>query len=184
MTVTLTEQELTELVRNIVTQVLDGTVVDPDKVCVDTIHGKLDLLSEMAYKRKDYKAKVDALSEEVIRNLCLVLYSRIIGGNPNRGHWGSELLSYLLHMARYKLKNERSWEDREDVIREVWDDNDYFEPRSIEFVIYAKFKKEGIDTDSREFIRVVHDCIDQFNVLLHLVSVGNIKDITEYVEKL
>lgn len=82
------------------------------------------LITEMAFKRKVYKEKVDNLSAQIIENICLIRHCVIYDDQNNRKHWGDELKGHLLTMARYNLKNSRKLEYKEEVIREVWDEND------------------------------------------------------------
>ena len=88
----------------------------------------------------------------------------------------------MLTVARYNIKGANSPLDKEQAIREVWNDNDYFEPKTIEYAIHNKFRKEGFDTSSVEFMQVISDCLDSFNTLIPIVANGVIADINDYTE--
>lgn len=184
MIITLTENQLKDIIRETLEEFVNGKSNDAETICQKLLEEKKSLISEMAFKRKDYKRKIDNLSAQIIENWCLIRHCAIYGDKNNRKHWGDELKGHLLTVARYNLKGTDSWEDKEQAIREVWNENDYFEPKTIEYVIHNKFRKEGFDTESAEFLQIIDDCINSFNTIIHLVSVGGIPEIYQYVDKL
>lgn len=154
-----------------------------DEIVESAISAHRSVLYEMAFKRKDYKDKVDNLSQQIIENWCLVRHCTICGDPYGlKSHWLDELKGHLLTVARYNIKGANSPLDKEQAIREVWNDNDYFEPKTIEYAIHNKFRKEGFDTSSVEFLQVISDCLESFNTLIPIVANGVIADIYDYTE--
>ena len=185
MIYTITEKQLCEIVSEAVNRCLLDEDSDVGLLCETVVQKHLGALNEMAFKRKDYKEKIDNESSQIIINWCLVHYCTLFGDvNRCKEHWCGELRGHILTAARYNLKGEKTSEDKEQAIREVWNDNDYFLPKTIEYVIYNKFKKEGLDTSGVVFVQVIADCINSFNDIIRLVSHGDIREISDYVDSL
>lgn len=185
MLYTISENDLKNIVKESIEKALDEKKTPLDEIISSVLSSNRPLLSEMELKRKDYKDKIDNLSAQMIENWCLIHYCRISDiDNTSINQWKSELTEDLLTAARYNIKGTDKWEDKEQAIREVWNDNDYHFPNTIEYVIYNKFHKEGLDTDNEIFLKTISDCITSFNVLLHLISLGDIKELCDYVNDL
>lgn len=180
----LTEDDLQSLVKKAIERhVSEG--LDIASSVQSAISECRAMLNEMAFKRRDYKEKIDNVSAQIIENWCLVRYCKLFMDDKRcMAHWADELRGHLITAARYNIKGTSRSEDKEQVIREIWSDNDYYEPKTIEYVIYNKFRKESIETSSKEFLQVIADCIGEFNGLIQLISVGSLEDISAYVEKL
>lgn len=184
MVYSLTETELKELIREIVCKVVSNVPEISEETMDKVLAEKRQYLTEMAFKRKDYKEKIDNLSSQIVENWCLIRHCRLYNEMDNCKHWMDELKGHLLTVARYNIKGTDSWQDKEQAIREVWNDNDYFEPKTIEYVIHNKFRKEGFDSDSDGFLQIINDCINSFNTLLHLIAIGKISELYHYVDSL
>ena len=184
MLYTLTKTELSSIIKEAIENYINSKDADIESIAKDVIDEHKQYIFEMAYKRKEYKEKIDNLSPQIIENWCLIRHCALYNNQNNRVHWGDELKGHLLTVARYNIKGTDRWEDKEQAIREVWNNNDYFEPRTIEYVINNKFRKEGFDRNSEKFLEIIHDCISSFNKLIHLMSLGDINDLYEYVDSL
>lgn len=185
MLYTISENDLKNIVKESIERLLDEKKTPLDEVISSVLSSNRPLLTEMAFKRKDYKDKIDNISAQIIENWCLIHYCHISDtDNPAINHWKNELRGHLLTAARYNIKGTDKWEDKEQAIREVWNDNDYHFPNTIEYVIYNKFHKENLNTDNEIFIKTISDCITSFNVLLHLISLGDIRELSDYVNNL
>jgi len=182
MIYSISEKELEEIVLEVVNKNVDGS--DLRDTINEIVREKCGAINEMAYKRKEYKEKIDALSSQVIENWCLIRHCTLSGSRKYKKHWSDELRGHLLTLARYNIKGRNNWEDKEQAIREVWLNNDYNTPRSIEYVIHNKFRKEGFDTKSDLFIEIIEDCINSFDRIISLISSWNISDIDDYVSSL
>ena len=147
----------------------------------------------MALKRKDYKSKVDGIAPQIkskvdgiapqiIENIALVRHCAITHTTNNLRHWKTELRGHLLTISRFNLKGTNNWDDKESAIREVWDENDFFLPKTIELTINNKFKKENISTEDNAFVETVADTINTFNTLIHTICTGEIEDIDGFIE--
>ena len=178
----LTDRELKQIVRESVCRFLS----ENNECVADSVANVMDnhrgYLLEMAFKRKEYKDKIDNLSAQIIENWCLIRHCRIYNDENSHKHWSDELKGHLLSVTRYNIKGTEKWEDREQAIREVWDNNDYFDAKTIEYVIHNKFRKENFDTNSKEFLAIIHDCINSFNTLIHLIALGDIYALYNYVD--
>ena len=184
MLLTLTEQELKNIIEESLIKYKKGCGSSLEEAIGKVLKPKLKYLTEMALHKKEYKQKVDGLSSQIIENWCLIRHCRLYKQKTNLKHWKDELKGHLLTVARANLKGSNTWEDKEQAIREVWNSNDYFTPKSIVYTIHNKFRKEGFDTDSVEFLQIVNDCINSFNTLIHLISLGEIPEIYQYVDSL
>lgn len=70
----------------------------------------------------------------------------------------------------------------ETVIREVFDDNNYNDASILNYVIIMKFKKEGINTECKNFRKIIKDCIASFDTLIHLMAAGDLNAVFDYVD--
>ena len=183
MIITLTENELRSIIKDAVFEFVENKK-DIDAVCGTVLNEHKDFLFEMAFKRKDYKQRIENLSAQIIENWCLIRHSSFHDETNLKKYWCVELKGHLLTVARYNIKGSDKAEDKEQAIREVWDENDYFDPKTIEYVIHNKFRKEGFDTDSIEFLKIINDCINSFNIMLPLISEGDISKLYNYVDNL
>ena len=100
----------------------------------------------------------------------MVHYCSIIGRTEYNIHWSDELRGNLLTASRFSIKGNDSVESRMKVLQELWSENDYNQAQFLNMTVVNKFIKEGIDTSSTEYGRVLEDCIgseqDLFNVIL------------------
>lgn len=182
MIISLDESSLRSIIEDAVREYVSGRS-DISAVAESAVSRHRSSLYEMAFRRKEYKNKVDNLSQQIIENWCLVRHCTICGGpNGLKEHWKDELKGYLLTVARYNIKGPNTPLDKEQAIREVWDANDYFDPKTVEYAIHNKFRKEGFNTSSPESLQVISDCIDSFNTLIPLVANGVIEALDNYVE--
>lgn len=145
---------------------------------------RLRMLNEMAFKRKEYKEKVSNLSAQIIENWCLVRHAVVSGDRDNLGHWGEELFTHLMACARLRLKGDDSFEKRLYTLDEVWRDYDYYDEDTIDFVIQAKFLKEGISIMGKEYAQILMDCVQGAHKILEVIASHDSGEIKDYVQTL
>lgn len=167
-TITLTESQLREIVKETLTRVLQ----------------EKPLLTEMALPRKTYKERIRGLSCQLLENWCLVRYCSLIGQEQYKKHWSDELRGHMLSMSRLSMKGNDSIEARKKVFEEVWDDEDYNNPQLLTMVIANKFINEGIDVNSESVTRSIMDCINAKNDIIGVILLRDINKITQYVQSL
>ena len=60
---------------------------------------------EMAYDRKELKKRVEALTNQIIENWCLIKYCTLYDNeNRNKNHWKQELRAHLYNIYEMKIK--------------------------------------------------------------------------------
>ena len=183
MTYQITENVLKDIVLECVSKTLrNDNGKNFDEIFEGSMKKHKKHVFEMALKRKDYKSKVDGIAPQIIENIALVRHCAITHTTNNLRHWKMELRGHLLTISRFNLKGANKWEDKESTIREVWDENDFFLPRTIELTINNKFKKENISTEDNAFVETVADTINTFNTLIHIICTGEIEDIDRFIE--
>ncbi|MBP5722943.1 MAG: hypothetical protein J6X18_05150 [Bacteroidales bacterium] len=172
------EQTLRKLIKECITNRLQNDK-DFEEVFQEAIRRNKRRLVEMAIRRKDYKSKVEGTAPQIIQNICLLRHCVIFGETNNKVHWGNELKTHMLNVMDWEIKGSNDYGTKETVIREVW--NIYFDPKSVESTIYTTFRKEGFDVKGKEFLEIISDCINSFNILTRILSSGNREDVREFV---
>ena len=167
-TITLTESQLREVVKETLTRVLQ----------------EKPLLTEMALSRKTYKERIRGLSCRLLEKWCLVRYCSLIGQEQYKKHWSDELRGHMLSMSRLSMKGNDSIEARQKVFEEVWADEDYNNPQLLTMVIANKFINEGIDVNSESVTRSIMDCIKAKSDIIGVILLIDINKITQYVQSL
>lgn len=80
-TITLTESQLREVVKETLTRVLQ----------------EKPLLTEMALPRKTYKERIRGLSCQLLENWCLVRYCSLIGQEQYKKHWSMVIANKFIN---------------------------------------------------------------------------------------
>ena len=181
MTYQITEKVLRDIVRECVSRTIKNKNSNLDEVFDSTLRRYKKNIFEMAFKRKEYKDRVEDLAPQIIENIALIRHCSIYNETNNKRHWSLKLRGHLLTVSRFNLKGSNNWEDKESAIREVWEDNDFFLPRTIELTINNKFTREKFDTYSESFLQVISDTINTFNTLIHVICTGEIEDIDNFI---
>lgn len=168
--VNLSESQLREIIKESVKQVLEAK--------------EKHLLMEMPYPRNVYKEKIDNEMPQILINWCLVHYCTQTGEIQLKKHWKGELRGHLSTAARHSIKGNDAPEKRLKVFNEIWEENDYSMPNSMNLTIYNKFYEEGIDTQSDEYATTIIDCIKGIQELFNVILSRNTETITQYVESI
>lgn len=143
---------------------------------------KRGLITEMAFKRKEYKKRIDDLFPQVIENLALVTERTLTGVDLCKTHWSQELRGHLFTITRFNLKDE-SERKRFDVLCEIIRENDYYDPKVIKMVILNKFMVEKIDIADTPLMReICEKVIEDIKVLIELISNKDIDAICKFVD--
>ena len=143
---------------------------------------KKGLLLEMPYPRGVYKNKVDDKMPQVLINWCLVHYCTLCGRENLKKHWKDELRGHMAEIARLSLKKNDSLEKRRKVFDEVWYENDYNVPNTMNLTVCNKFLNENIDINSEEYETTILDCIMSYDNLVEAMMSRNISVIYNYIE--
>ena len=167
-TIKLTETQLREIIKKSVEQVLEAR--------------EKHLLIEMPYSRGVYKEKIDNELPQILINWCLVHFCTLTGREQLKKHWKGELRGHLETSARHSIKGNDAPEKRQKVFNEVWEENDYSMPNSMNLTIHNKFYEEGIDTKSNEYATTIIDCIKRIQEVFDIILSRNTETITQYVE--
>ena len=143
------------------------------------------LLSEMAVKRNEYKAKIDNLFPQVLENWCLVHYCTLVGGIETQSHWADELRGHLLSVSRFAIKGNDSCKSRQKVLQEIWEENDYSVPKFLNMTIINKMLDEkSIDVSSSEYGQTLIDCIKAKQDIFNTILSRDINIISEYTRNI
>lgn len=148
---------------------------------------KKELILEMAYERKMFKALLTNFSRQIVENWCLVRYVKISGDKQELlVHWSNELISYISNAASNKIKGNNGIKSRIKAISEVWNDEKEYnqDVNIINLTICAKFLKEGIDTHSPVYFQVLNDCIKASDSIINIIAEANPNSITDYVSSI
>ena len=148
---------------------------------------KKQLLTEMAYERKVFKALITYLSQQVIENWCLVRYGRLCNMDEGRiNHWKTELITHLAKVANNKLKKNNSIKARTKAINEVWvDEKEYAtDANAINLAIYGKFLSEKLNINKDIYYQAINDCKAASADIVSAIASQSIDAITEYVRTL
>ena len=164
----LTEEELHRLVKTVT-----------NKVLIE------ELLTEMAYPRKEFVRMVYDKLQQIIQNWCLVRYSTLTGNNPNKAHWQTELLTHIVSVASNKIKKNNSYQNRLKATKEVWEkkecDRDI---KVIGMLALPKFIEEGIDYKDVICKQVFYDCMNASSNLIQIIAAADEEAIKQYVESI
>lgn len=126
------------------------------------------LLTEMAYERKMFKAIITNLSTQIVQNWCLVRFAKLEGGNnPNLNHWKSKLIAHLSNAASNKIKRINSYNSKLKAISEVWvNEKEYAtDTNVIDLTVQGIFLEEQLD-------------------IISVIASGNPQIINDYVSNL
>jgi len=164
-----------------------GKRMDEHMTSTEAEKYKTQLLTEMAYERKMFKAIITNLSQQIIQNWCLIRYGRV--AKTDEGlitHWKSELLAHLNNAASNKIKNNNSLLSRIKAISEVWTNEKEYstDENVINLTIYSKFIEEGIDVSSDAYKQVLHDCMMASNAIINAIASESAEQISQYVNSL
>ena len=164
-------QELETLVRKIVTE------------CLNEERNRM-LLNEMSFNRNVFKDKVGDLSQQILENWCLIRYCTLRKNMEDlKKHWMSELKGHLLSVMRFKLKGDDKYETRLKVIKEIWNEYEYFNTYNLDITIRHKFEEENVDTINDTFYNeVIKDCIEYGNEdLIEIIAMRDANEIYDYI---
>lgn len=164
----LTESGLREMIKKSVEQVLEAK--------------EKHLLMGMPYPRGVYKDKIDSELPQILITWCLVHFCTLTGREQPKNHWKGELRGHLEASAGHSIKGNDAPEKRQKVFNEVWEENDYSMPNSMNLTIHNKFYEEGLDTKSDEYTTTIIDCINRIQDIFNVILSRNTETITEYVE--
>ncbi len=148
---------------------------------------KKQLLTEMAYERKMFKAIITNLSQQILQNWCLIRYGRL--NNTDIGtitHWKAELMAHLQNASSNKIKGNNSLQARTKAIKEVWVNEKEYATDSnvINLTVYSKFVNEGLDVNSDSYKQVIEDCMTASEDIINAIASENAEKISQYVSSL
>lgn len=102
------------------------------------------LVTEMAFRRKDFIDHIKALKHQLIENWSLLMYCKLYDKeNQNFYHWMGEFTAHANNIKEGSLKD---GSNKKKVISQVYIGClELNKPKTIERIIKAKFNKEGIE---------------------------------------
>ena len=148
---------------------------------------KKQLLTEMAYERKMFKAIITNLSQQILQNWCLIRYGRL--NNADIGtitHWKTELMAHLQNASSNKIKGNNSLQARIKAISEVWVNEKEYATDSnvINLTVYGKFVNEGLDVNSDSYKQTLEECMAASGDIINAIASENAEKISQYVSSL
>ena len=161
-----------------------GKRMDNHMTLTEAEEYKRQLLTEMVYERKMFKAIITNLSAQIIQNWCLIRYARL--SNMDDGlinHWKTELTAHINNAASNKIKGNNSFQARVKAINEVWTTEKEYstDANVINLTINAKFIEEGLDINSDAYSQTMQDCMAASNDIVQAIASENSVFITQYV---
>lgn len=140
---------------------------------------------EMAYNRKEIRKRVEALTNQIIENWCLIKYCSLYDKtNTNKNHWKQELRAHLYNIYEMKIKGGNAKTKYNLISEIIYDKKEITSSSKIASIIRIKFRNENI---------IIHNdicdlCIDNLNYIIELISNNenddNTDKIYDYVEQL
>lgn len=140
---------------------------------------------EMAYDRKEIRKRVEALTNQIIENWCLVTYCSLYDkNNTNKYHWKQELKAHLYNIYEMKIKGGNAKTKYNLISEIIYDKKEITTSSKISSIIRIKFRKENM------IIRndICDLCIEDLKHIIELISNNenddNTDKIYDYVEQL
>lgn len=140
---------------------------------------------EMAYNRKEIKKRVEALTNQIIENWCLIKYCSLYDKtNTNKYYWKQELKAHLYNIYEMKIKGGNAKTKYNLISEIIYDKKEITTSSKISSIIRIKFRNENIII----YNDICDLCIDNLNYIIELISNNenddNTDKIYDYVEQL
>lgn len=137
------------------------------------------ILEEKIVSIDVFKARVDALRFQLVRNWCLCKWCQIYNSEcESFSHWIAELEACVDNIKCLKIKN--GIDRRKTLIKMLVDDYDYDDANMIERIIRGEFRSENIvDNFQKATVSIAFaDCV---NDLIDVMSIDSLSTI-EYLQ--
>lgn len=153
--------------------------------CVSQIINERLELSEMSIPRKEYKERIENLSQQLLENWCLVRWCRNVNlkTHPLRNHWAKELRTHFVAMANLNMKN-GDYPKRLKLVREIWKERDFDNADTVRLIVSGKFDDEQINRNSEVFQKTTEECAHAANDITMLIALRDYNRISQYIKKL
>lgn len=140
---------------------------------------------EMAYDRKEIKKRVEALTNQIIENWCLIKYCSLYDKtNTNKYHWKQELKTHLYNIYEMKIKGGNAKTKYNLISEIIYDKKEITTSSKISSIIRIKFRQENVIIHND----ICDSCIENLNYIIELISNNenddNTDKIYDYVEQL
>ncbi len=142
-----------------------------------------DLITEMAYSRKDYLNRVDDLFGRIAINWCLMNYCKLYNtNNYNYKHWKTEFSASIKKIQKMKAKHKDTKETRTKYITQSWIENaEYNDPEIIIYIIEDELvNKENIPTEIIPIL--VNNLVSEMNKIIG-ICVGDKVELEQYLNR-
>lgn len=153
--------------------------------CISQIINERLELSEMSIPCKEYKERIEKLSQQLLEKWCLVRWCSNAKqkNRPLRNHWAKQLRGYFISMAYLNLKD-GNFPKRLKLVREIWKMRDFDDVTTVKLIVSGKFDDEDIDRNSEAFLQTIEDCAQAANDITMLIALRDYDRICQYIEKL
>ena len=140
---------------------------------------------EMAYDRKEIRKRVEALTNQIIENWCLVTYCSLYDkNNTNKNYWKQELKAHLYNIYEMKIKGGNAKTKYNLISEIIYDKKEITTSSKIASIIRVKFRTENIIIHND----ICDSCIENLKYIIELISNDenddNTDKIYDYVEQL
>ena len=139
------------------------------------------LIKESILEILKAKEKIDNEIPQILTNWCLVRFCSLTKRMQTKEHWFGELRGHLITASRFSIKENDSFEKREKVLNEIFNENDYYKPHFLNLTICNKFIKENINIKSEEYVQTILDCINNFKCIFNIILSRDVDLIKQYV---
>ena len=141
-------------------------------------------LFEMAYNRSKYQDDLDALTDQLVQNWCLVRYCSVFDNkNRNASHWKQELYAHISNLQRKTLKVDKRRATEEVLLK-------WRELTNMDLVIRAiddKWYKERLDIDA-DYTNIITADFVEYGIyeLIDMISAKELTraDINDYINNI
>lgn len=153
--------------------------------CVSQIINERLELAEMSIPRKEYKKRIENLTQQLLEYWCLVRWCRNanLKTHPLRNHWAKELRTHLIAMANLNMKD-GDYPKRLNLVREIWKERDFDDADTVRLIVSGKFDDEQINRNSEAFQKTTVECAHALNDITMLIALRDYDRISQYIEKL
>ena len=157
-----------------------------DKITKQIIKEEIErYLEEHANPKGQVVEKISNYFEQIAQHWCLIRYCTLTNTDWNKckQHWSRELFNHLNRCGAYKLKNNNSYNNRLQAVKEA---ENVFEIltdiRVADALVTPKFEDENININQEIFDKTLNDLIQNKNQILHIIANWDKNEIINYIK--
>lgn len=143
------------------------------------------LILEYADSRESFMRDTNGLMKQIIENLVLIIYFRIIGEeNENLNHWSSELLAHCGSLCSCRIKKGDSSRIKYKAFLEILNNYKTSDLNSVYNLVKEKLNRENIHLDFSLMEEIHKILLQKLNELNSIISKGDGVILKRYIFQL